>query len=70
MLKELVSDNSAEVVPKEWKTTREWAKIEKTGLVQTSNYLRRGVALDLIEMKKFRISLSGVVRPVPHYKIK
>lgn len=70
MLKELVSQSSADRVPKEWKTTKQWASEENLNCSMTSRYLRDGVALGIIERKMFRIPISGIVRPVPHYRLK
>jgi len=69
MLKELLVGNSACVVPKGWKTTKQWADGENVQNCQASVYLRKGLSLGLIEMKKFRVLTGSSVRPVPHYRL-
>jgi hypothetical protein len=69
MLRELVTTNAVDVVPKEWKTTKGWAQEENESVQMTLRMLRQGVEQGVIEMRKFRVNKSGVVRPVPHYRI-
>lgn len=69
MLKELINENNIDIVPAGYMTTEQWAAQENESLGQIGNYLRKGVALGLIEMKKYRIKLATCVRPVPHYRI-
>jgi hypothetical protein len=66
MLRELV--NRADEIPPGWKTSEEWAVIEKTSQRQVSILLRKGVLLGLLEMKKFRV-MRDVLKPVPHYRL-
>lgn len=70
MLKELVMKSSVEKVPKGWMTTVEWAKQEGLGEGSVGLYLRKGVAMGVIEKRSFMVDRSGVVRPVPHYRLK
>ena len=68
MLKELVQ--KADKIPKGWKTTTEWAKEEKLSEPMVRKYLRLGVQSGIIEKQSFRILSYGMIKPVPHYRIK
>ena len=69
MLKELINQNNIDTIPDGYMTTEQWAAKENESLAQVGSYLRKGVSLGLIEMKKYRIKLATCVRPVPHYKV-
>lgn len=68
MLKELLAIE--DTVPKGWKTAIEWAKLENLSHPSVLRYLRAGVEKGILEKKKFKVIRSGVVIPVPFYKLK
>lgn len=70
MLKDIVMKSLVQKVPKGWMTTIEWAKQEGLGEGSVGLYLRKGVAMGVIEKKFFMVNRSGVIRPVPHYRVK
>lgn len=64
-------NGEADVPPKDFKTSRQWAEEFGKRPEYISRLLRSGIEAGKVEMKVYRVSgTSRGVHPVPHYKIK
>lgn len=67
---EFLRTSPMDVVPKEWKTTRDWSVEIQRSESRTLFLLREGVKTGRVERRKFRIETdAGIVKPVPHYRM-
>lgn len=67
----ILAENNAptDTVPKGWLTCAEIAAQTGRALPTTKHKIRTLLDLGKLEVKRFRIRLKTVVRPVPHYRL-
>lgn len=55
----------------EWRTTRQWAQIEKLGRCQAGEMIRRLVETGRWQVKRLPVrGIDGTIRQLPHYRPK
>lgn len=71
-LQRLLKKDSEDKIPEGFFTTEQYAKNEGITVRRASQRIKEVVENypSSIEIRKFRISVGQVVRPVPHYRIK
>ena len=65
-----VNNISGEKPGEEWFTACGLAEASNRSLSHTSKKIREGIRLGTIESKTFRVERDGVLRCVPHYRMK
>lgn len=65
-----LSKSSKEKPSDEWKTAWDLAEASNRSLSHTSKKIREGLLSGTVETKVFRVERDGVLRCVPHYKVK
>ena len=65
-----LADGSSDEVPKGWETTKQMAKRKGLSVCRIQAQMNNLLAAGLVERKRFRIVIGGVVRAVSHYRPK
>ncbi len=60
----------ADVVPADWITVNDWGAKARRSPATASRDIRLLFSIGQAEKKMFRVERNGVVRPVPHYRLK
>lgn len=71
-LQRLLKKDAIDKIPKDFFTMEQYAKHEGITVRRASQRVKEVMQKypSSVEIKKFRISVGQVVRPVPHYRIK
>lgn len=70
MLNEAIA-GKPDVVPEDFLTSTQWAKLWSTQMSSTWRKLKAGVDAGLFEVRRFRVmgeGQNGKITPVPHYR--
>lgn len=69
-LEAALKNERLDVVPKGFFTREQWSKKFDCASFKTKKLIRGGIKSGLMERKDFRIKVSGIILPIPHYRVK
>lgn len=70
LIEAIEKDSGLDTIPEGWYTGKQLQAAMGLSEAQAGKKVRACVQAGSVMMKKYKINVNGVIRPVPHYKTK